>query len=110
MKKTFGLLALVVFGFVAMGFTFYDRFNTGRHTRSAICHRINAVKKILSDEHHKELGKALTRRDRLAKFIADGRTIPGIKPSEMVQALLDASQDVLDERTIIAAVRPDRCR
>ena len=97
MNRTLVLFALVLFGFAALGYTLYDRFSTGAHTRVAICHRINSVKKILRDEHEKKL-------ERSEAFLAEHPNgIPGISRELILQG-------IEDEKTIIAAVQPDRCR
>ena len=96
MSRTTALFLLVIFAFASLGLTMYDRFNTGQHTRVTICQRINAVKRILRDEHEKRL----ERERSFLKAHPDG--IPGISRELILQG-------IQDEKTIIRAVKPDRC-
>lgn len=94
--KRIALFLLLIVGFASVGFTLYDRFHTGARTRISICQEINTVKKILRDEHEKKLLRA-------EKFLHDN---PNGSGGITVTLILESIQD---EKTVIAAVQPERC-
>ena len=93
MKGVVLLLCAVVLGLsLLIGW----RFNSGAHTRRALCQRINLVKKILHDEHSTKLHRQMV----FLKHHPHG--IPGI-PRHLIL------QGIEDERATLRAVQPDHC-
>ena len=101
---TWAVFALFGLALVALVFVINGRFNAGAHRRHDICVQINAIKKILQDEHIPKLHKAQESLRRWPNGVTLTTSAGPVRVTH--QDLLESRND---ELRIVRATKQEVC-